>query len=474
MSSDLCGRTEAMEGAGGRLFLDLARSEGAAGALYDRPWTDDAQLLRLWSTPLVRLSALARELGARLLVVVPPDAHTVHAADLPADRPLARPTVGERFASLLGGHAEVLHLEAAMTGAKGAADPYRPTDSHWSAAGAYVAYRHVVGRLAGAGVRVVQPEAFTLAWSEPAGDLGGVCEPPRRAPACRAVIREPRARSRMERSNHRRHAWKVTEVDDPSLPTAVVFRDSFVTEMAPFLVEGFRRTVLVGAEARGFPDLLRDERPDVIIFERAERALPYGLADWDLVGWREHWPGPGDGPREADAARAERAAARALDDGRPKEALARANEAQALGPTPDRLFLLGRAALAAGRIEAADATLALACAALPARWSCALHLGVVRLAQGRNAEARDLFGRACALAPWHPRVFEHFGYASLALDDPAAARPALEHAVRIGPELAAPWLWLLQALDRLGDAEAAARIRREARAAPVDIPGLDG
>ncbi len=71
-------------------------------------------------------------------------------------------------------------------------------------------------------------------------------------------------------------------------------------------------------------------------------------------------------------------------------------------------------------------------------------------------------------------MFEHFGYASLALADATAARPALEHAVRIGPELAGSWLWLMQSLERLGDVEALERVRREARAAPVDIPGLEG
>ena len=103
-----------------------------------------------------------------------------------------------------------------------------------------------------------------------------------------------------------------------------------------------------------------------------------------------------------------------------------------------------------------------------------MHLGVARLGEGRTAEARDLFGRACALAPHHPFGFEHFGFAYLALGEAAAARAALEQAVRLGPELLGAWTWLLAALEAQGDAEALARAQEAARAAPVDIPGLDG
>ena len=35
----------------------------------------------------------------------------------------------------------------------------------------------------------------------------------------------------------------VTEIDDPSLPRAVIFRDSFVSRLVPFLSEHFSRAV---------------------------------------------------------------------------------------------------------------------------------------------------------------------------------------------------------------------------------------
>ncbi len=468
--ADLSGRVEAMEGRAGRLFF--ARTPGAeARELYGKPWTDDGRLRALWAAPLARLGALTREIGARLIVLVPPDAHTVHAEALPDGLELARPTVGERFGALFGGQAEVLHPLEPLRGARGSVDPYRLTDSHWSTVGAYAGYRELMARLEGLGARGVPPEEVLYGWAEGAGDLGAVSRPPRRAETPRPVLPAGRARSVLERMNHRRHALKITEVDDPALPRAVVLRDSFVTEMAPFLVESFRRTVLVGSEAYGFLDVVREERPDVVIVERGERGLPLGLHDPGLLGWREHWPAPGEGSDETAAALAEREAARALEAGDAPAAVAAAEEASRRGPTPDRRLLLGRALSAAGRAEDAARALEQALAEAPGRWGMLMHLGVARLAAGRTAEARDLFARACAAEPGQPRGFEHFGYAALALGELAAARTALEHAVAVGPDLPGSWTWLMAALERLGDADAAARLRRRAAVLAVDIPG---
>ena len=468
---DLSGRLEASVGRGGRLFIDRA-PEADVRELYAEPWSDDARLRRSWRSHLDRLSALAQEIGARLLVVVPPDAHAVHTADLPEGVVYARPSVTDAFANLFGHGVEVLDLRPAMSAARGAVDPWRHTDSHWSSAGAYAGYRALMDRLSLVAPRVVQPDAFSLDWREESGDLGAVCDPPRRAETTVVHMDEPRARVAADLCNHRRHMIKVTEIDDPSLPTAVLLRDSFATEMAPYLAESFRRCVMVGASARSFLDLVREERPDVILVERCERALPQGVIDWDLLGWREHWPAPGDGEREPDAARAERDASRALDAGDAVGAVTRATDACALGETPDRRALLGRTLLASSRADEAAAAFEQALAAEPGRWSFVMHLGIARLSQGRMGEARDLFGRACALSPWRPFGFEHFGYASLALGEHAAARAALEEAVRLGPELLGSWMWLLRTLEAQGDEAALARAKAAGALAPVDIPDL--
>ena len=460
MSLDLQGRVEEVaEGrsADGRPRLFFARSETFdARKLYAEPWDDVDWIRRNWTLAVERRLRLCRELGARLCLLLPPDAHAVHADELPEGFAFATPSLGDRFAELWGsdGDLNLIYPREELRGARGPVDVYRRTDSHWTSLGAYAAYRMVMGRI-GAGARVLGPDDFHYRWRDEAGDLGWALEPPRTAPVPVAVIDSPRARCTVERYDERRHGLKVFEVDDPSLPTCLVARDSFATEMGPFLSESFRRTVIVGADNRFVPEIIYEERPDVVIIERAERALRFGALDWGLTTWREAWPEPGD----AEAHALDLEARRRLDAGAAAEALALAQEATARDPTADRRFTLGRARLAtddaAGAVQAFDAALG----ADPARWAFLLHAGVARLRLQRFAEARDLFARACAVAPWHPFGFEHFGFACMALGDMGAAEPALRTSIRLAPENAGAHVWLVRLLRGAGrslEAQAAA------------------
>ncbi len=58
----------------------------------------------------------------------------------------------------------------------------------------------------------------------------------------------------------------VTEIDDPSLPRAVVFRDSFVSPLVPFLSEHFRRAVYLWQNDFDAA-VVEQEAPDVVIQE---------------------------------------------------------------------------------------------------------------------------------------------------------------------------------------------------------------
>ncbi len=444
-----------------RLF-HLRSGDFDAAALYGAPWDDVDGLRRDWSIAVERRIAICREVGARLCWLLAPDAHGVHPDELPEGLGFATPSLADRFAELFGHRPELnlVHPREALKAARGAVDIYRRTDSHWTSVGAYAAYRLVMDRV-GQGARVIGPHEVRWRWRDEVGDLGGAYDPPRRAPAPCAEILEPRARVVLERYDEARLALKVFEVDDPALPTCVVARDSFATDMGPFLAESFRRTVVVGADNRFFPELIHEERPDVVIVERAERALRFGSIDWALTSWRETWPDPGV---DAEAQALDAEARRRLAGGDAPGALEASQAALARETTPDRRFTEGRARLALDDVEGAASAFAAALEGAPARWSFLLHLGVVRLRQHRFAEARDLFARTCAVAPWHPFGFEHFGFAALALGDADAAEPALRTAVRLGPENAGAHVWLAELLRAGGDL-AAARAAAKAGAA---------
>lgn len=472
VEADLEGRVIAIAQGRGRLFLENVPGCDVRG-LYAEPYADGDALERAWANALDRRIAMSREIDATLLVVAAPDAHSVHPEDLPDGWALRTPTVGDVFAERFGDRVAVVRLRDVLRDAGPAAPVWRRDDSHWSAWGAYVAYRTIMDALPARHRRHVVPaDAFELGWRDELGDLSATAPAARPEPTPWIRLHAPRARCVDDRSNGRRDAYKVFEVDDPSLPTCLVFRDSFATDLAPYLVESFRRTVLVASGARGFPELILEERPDVVLIERAERTLPLGVHDWAPTTWREHWPAPGWSDEEAVAAAAEREAWRAVEVGAAEPALVAAGAAFDRSPTPDRRFLLGRAHLLAGDVEGAAAAFEAALEEDPGRFAFLLHLGMARLRQARPADARDLFARACALHPWQTIGYEHLGYASLACGDAASAVTVLERAVRLGPELAGGWIWLAHAQQAQGLVAIACETLRRGLVACPDDAGL--
>jgi hypothetical protein len=74
----------------------------------------------------------------------------------------------------------------------------------------------------------------------------------------------------------------VTEIADPALPRAVIFRDSFVSRLVPFLSEHFSRAVYVWQNDFD-ADLVMRERADVVIQEIMGRHLYSFIPSPELV-----------------------------------------------------------------------------------------------------------------------------------------------------------------------------------------------
>src|SRR5262249_52699631 len=74
----------------------------------------------------------------------------------------------------------------------------------------------------------------------------------------------------------------VTEIADPRLPRAVIFRDSFASRLVPFLSEHFSRAVYLWQNDLD-ADTLVTEHPDVVIQEIVGRHLYTFLASPELI-----------------------------------------------------------------------------------------------------------------------------------------------------------------------------------------------
>lgn len=82
----------------------------------------------------------------------------------------------------------------------------------------------------------------------------------------------------------------VTEVDDDSLPTAVIFRDSTTDNFVDLLAEHFRRAVFIWYKGEVVRPIIESEQPDIVLHFMAERFVSaYGstmvaLSDMPLQG----------------------------------------------------------------------------------------------------------------------------------------------------------------------------------------------
>lgn len=253
--------------------------EGAAPAA-------EAELAAAAAAIRARMAALAQR-GATYLAVLTPDKHLVHPEHLPASlRRAATPRRAEALTQRLtpGGVLDLAPVLAAA--ATDGRTLYPRTDSHWHDGGAYLAYVALHHRLVGSGLRVgpVLPrDAFAVGTMPWAGDIARLVRaglpdemveawsPLADLPARRWDGR-PLAPARRPLQSDIWSAWRegpdgvreaVLTVDDPSLPTAVVFHDSFMPALLPYLAQHFRRVRCVWHHWH--QAVVDAERPDVVL-----------------------------------------------------------------------------------------------------------------------------------------------------------------------------------------------------------------
>jgi hypothetical protein len=172
-------------------------------------------------------------------------------------------------------------------------DPlYFPLGTHWTGRGEHVGYRVLASELARRlpSFRPLPDDVYGVAPIAGEGDswagrmyLEGLL--PQRATAC--TLRAPRAR---HLSNPMSNQPFTAEIDDPSLPRALFFHDSYGLPLRPLLAESFSKLVGVWSGDVDWK-LVEKEKPDVVIQllteQNFQRTIPQASLEEDR-GAREH------------------------------------------------------------------------------------------------------------------------------------------------------------------------------------------
>ena len=154
------------------------------------------------------------------------------------------------------------------------------TDTHWSRYGAYCGYRAMLSMVTNVLPSVSLPDDSTFELSHDnyiSGDLSQIM-------ALRPVMGEdyvlmksrtpPRATVKKEEGRDLPDV--VTDIPDPKLPRALIFRDSFTEDLIPFLSENFQHVVFRWARTGIDFKLIQREKPDVVMQITSDRLLRKG------------------------------------------------------------------------------------------------------------------------------------------------------------------------------------------------------
>ena len=168
---------------------------------------------------------------------------------------------------------DVVYPVRQLVDARKVDETYFRTDVHWTPWGAYVGYRALLHALSTTHLLEPIPQRSLIRGrARTTGDLGiRVDEEPSEEYTTITADTAPFKKMFGNRAFTSGQV-EVYETGDPTKPRAVLFRDSNATAILPFLVPHFSRLTVVASQIF-FHELVRSERPDIVVLQTTERQL---------------------------------------------------------------------------------------------------------------------------------------------------------------------------------------------------------
>lgn len=228
-----------------------------------------------WARTLESRAAWCNKAGSGYHFMVAPNKASIYGEFLP---PGLAPSPDRDLCALsrfLAAHSDVGTIDPrpALLEEKVKRDVYFRGDEHWNSIGAFIAYTLLMREVVKTVDAPILSEAELNVVQKPfMGGLEALAESPEPERITSLSLKRARTKEIFVNKRDGRGKVQVFEHEDAGLPRAIVFRDSFGSFMLPFLTESFSRVVVVSSRALLF-DLVRSERPQVVIHELCERYL---------------------------------------------------------------------------------------------------------------------------------------------------------------------------------------------------------
>lgn len=245
-----------------------------------------------WRTAIVAARNWLAARHVAYVFTIAPDKHVIYPEELPASlHRVGDVTRTDQLYTALQDLGLAVDVRPDLFLAKSRERLYQRTDTHWNDRGVLVAYQAIITAVR-AHVPAVPPpwtrdDFEPIARDVEAMDLAGmmglkrvlreedltlVPKRPRRA----RVVEPPGAAPTAE------EGLIITEIPGSTLPRALIFRDSFVSRLVPFLSEHFSRAVYMWQNDFDAEAVMK-EKPDVVIQEIVGRHLYSFIPSPELV-----------------------------------------------------------------------------------------------------------------------------------------------------------------------------------------------
>jgi alginate O-acetyltransferase complex protein AlgJ len=261
---------------------------GEDGSIEDYAQVDPLtpEALANWRAALVAARDWLRRRHVAYVFTIAPDKYVIYPEMMPSTlvRTGSVSRTEQLYQALSGSGLEAVDVRPGLLSAKRDDRIFQKTDTHWNERGVLVAYQAIIDAVRRSVPQT--PPAWAREDFEPIaretegldlarmmglkrvlGEIDLALVPKRHR---QARVVEPAGADPTDELGR-----LVTEIPGSSLPRAVIFRDSFVSQLVPFLSEHFSRAVYVWQNDFDAA-LVEQEHPDVVIQEIVGRHL-YGF-----------------------------------------------------------------------------------------------------------------------------------------------------------------------------------------------------